>query len=55
MLEHVNVVHEVGGGIWIRDRKQRFFIYISAKQQSHTEEHSIVHESSNHTRKNMKE
>ena len=30
-------------------------IIISAKQQSHTEEYGVVYESSNHTRKNMKE
>ena len=30
-------------------------IIISAKQQSHTEEYGVVHGSSNHTRKNMKE
>ena len=30
-------------------------IIISAKQQSHTEEYSVVHGSSNHTRKNTKE
>ena len=30
-------------------------IIISAKQQSHTEEYGVVHESNNHTRKNTKE
>ena len=41
--------HNVGAWIWIRDGN------ISAKQQSYTDKYGVVHENSNHTRKNTKE
>ena len=44
-------VLEPGSGSGIGNKA----IIISTKQQSHTEEYGVVHESSNHTRKNTKE